>query len=143
MYIVCLVFIYAIPRFPFFVVLFSLIYCINKNLSCINTTSFCCSKICQQFHFFNHTYSENEMLLSFAVACGPATQQDLKIQGIQTCNGDCLCELPQYFFHTLERSDRAYTHGHILPHRRNWLFPIGVLFSRLWNLDKKCSGVAC
>ena len=38
-----------------------------------------------EFYFFNHIYSEK--LSSLAVACGPTTLQDLKLQVITTRNG--------------------------------------------------------
>ena len=83
-YVVCYnihvvaLFIYAAPRFPFslFNVLSPLIYVGSTQVYVASTKQILsCIKICQQFHFFHHQYSEQ--LSSPAVACGPVTQQDL------------------------------------------------------------------
>ena len=50
-----------------------------------------------EFYFFNHIYSEK--LSSLAVACGPTTLQDLKLQVIATRNGVVFANHLSIFLH--------------------------------------------
>ena len=107
-YVVCYnihvvaLFIYAAPRFPFllFNVLSPLIYVGSTQVYVASTKQILsCIKICQQFHFFHHQYSEK--LSSPAVACGLNTHQDLIIIWYNNSQWCCLRESPQYIFCTV------------------------------------------